>query len=47
MVSDKEIMKYGCGKCQVSVPCEDKIPNKIFNFRAMYFILCILKISFV
>ncbi len=30
-VLDKRVMKYGCGKCQVNVPCEDKIPNKNFN----------------
>lgn len=31
IVAGKEVMKYGCGKCQVDVPCEDKIPNKKFN----------------
>lgn len=31
IVSNEKVMKYGCGKCQISVPCEDKIPNENFN----------------
>lgn len=27
----KEKIRYGCGKCQVSVPCESRIPNRKFR----------------
>lgn len=27
-VMDKEVDYYGCGKCQVNVPCENRIPYK-------------------
>ena len=26
-VSEKHNPRYGCGKCQVSVPCESEIPD--------------------
>jgi epoxyqueuosine reductase QueG len=29
MTEEKYKPRYGCGKCQVSVPCERKIPKKI------------------
>jgi epoxyqueuosine reductase QueG len=28
----KERPRYGCGKCQVGVPCETKIPNRRFGW---------------
>ena len=30
-VFSKHTPRYGCGKCQVNVPCESKIPKKGFN----------------
>ncbi|RQD71906.1 MAG: epoxyqueuosine reductase [Tindallia sp. MSAO_Bac2] len=30
-IRKKEAPRYGCGKCQVSVPCEDQIPADVRN----------------
>ena len=30
-VKEKHMPRYGCGKCQVKVPCENKIPEKMRN----------------